>query len=632
MTYTSTRSILAATLLLSSSIGPSEAFSATSTLPVTQQQQQRTRLSYAPKDSLDSGRPKPRGRGRPRKAAASSSTPTTAAKKPKVSKKSSTTARRTAKTTTSTTLAASATDTGAAAVSKKTKTKTRRGKNKGALSSAAADNYSPINTGMLEHELLSKQEELVLGAQVQRAIQIQQAVVSWWEEQSIKRQLHQEQFGNDSEDDYTNLSVYGLDSSSSSHVDAANHPLLYGTTAGQAMERQMLFSQEEELFYPDGTPFEGEEAFGMSTFDSLIFEQQPQKPAPYTPESWMDDVLEMDRQQAAPPLSSSTDNSLTDEDIRNELGIPGGRTELRTILLEGAMAQEKLIRCNVKLVTSIAKRWVGDQPQSSSLVRAYNGGGANSIVGRPTLDEAIQEGVLGLQEAAIRFDPGRGFRFSTYATAWINNRVRRIFQLESSSGIRLPTQHYEIKRNYINRVRHYIRTHRSVPSMEKLADDLGVTEKRLIKALRMTQPLASLDSPLATAASLGAGKAGGVESAGGESDYSLASLLACDEPLPEDHVERSLLRQCLENIMATELSPSERDVIRMRLGLDDGVIRSVKEVSDVFAGRLTVAAIRNIEQRAYNKLRSPWTVHNYNLLAYVDFAGIDGSTQRHYKS
>lgn len=101
-------------------------------------------------------------------------------------------------------------------------------------------------------------------------------------------------------------------------------------------------------------------------------------------------------------------------------------------------------------------------------------------------------------------------------------------------------------------------------------------------------------------------------------------FLDSDEPQPEDHVERSLLRQCLENAMATELTPNERDVLRLRLGLDDGVPRTAGDVAEVFGGRFSVPAIRGIEQRAFNKLRSPFAVHTHKLMSYLDFAGIDG--------
>jgi DNA-directed RNA polymerase sigma subunit (sigma70/sigma32) len=89
------------------------------------------------------------------------------------------------------------------------------------------------------------------------------------------------------------------------------------------------------------------------------------------------------------------------------------------------------------------------------------------------------------------------------------------------------------------------------------------------------------------------------------------------EPTPEAVVERSLLRQCLENALAIELSPHERDVIRLRHGLDDGVSRTLREVLESCGGTLTPADIRRAEYRAYNKLRMPRSVHNQRLMGFA---------------
>jgi hypothetical protein len=143
----------------------------------------------------------------------------------------------------------------------------------------------------------------------------------------------------------------------------------------------------------------------------------------------------------------------------------------------------------------------------------------------------------------------------------------------------------------------------------------------------------------------------------------VVNFFCSEEPRPEDHVERSFLRQCLENAMATELSPNERDIVRLRLGLDDGLTRTAKEVADVCGGHWTAKGkhqrgdplrfsmcchfgsqlshqrspvclpdIRNMEQRAFKKLRSPFAVHTHKLMAYLDFAGIgDGSGHISYQ-
>lgn len=99
------------------------------------------------------------------------------------------------------------------------------------------------------------------------------------------------------------------------------------------------------------------------------------------------------------------------------------------------------------------------------------------------------------------------------------------------------------------------------------------------------------------------------------------------EPSPEEVVERSLLRQCLENALAFELSPHERDVIRLRHGLDDGVSRTVREVAESCGGILSMDDIRRAESRAYSKLREPGPIHNRRLMGFAsEFVSGDLST------
>jgi len=96
------------------------------------------------------------------------------------------------------------------------------------------------------------------------------------------------------------------------------------------------------------------------------------------------------------------------------------------------------------------------------------------------------------------------------------------------------------------------------------------------------------------------------------------------EPRPEDQVEISFLRQCLENAMATELTPYERDILRLRLGLDSGEGKTVREIVELSGNIVSMADVRSAERRAFKKLRSPSSVHTHNLLAYLDLASIQG--------
>lgn len=107
---------------------------------------------------------------------------------------------------------------------------------------------------------------------------------------------------------------------------------------------------------------------------------------------------------------------------------------------------------------------------------------------------------------------------------------------------------------------------------------------------------------------------------------SLFSHHCSTEARPEDQVELSFLRQSLENAMAAELSPYERDILRLRLGLDDGETRTIREVVEISGGKLSLSEVRLAEQRAYKKLRAPHSLAHYQLIAFLDFAEIDQDT------
>lgn len=103
------------------------------------------------------------------------------------------------------------------------------------------------------------------------------------------------------------------------------------------------------------------------------------------------------------------------------------------------------------------------------------------------------------------------------------------------------------------------------------------------------------------------------------------SPYSSSEASPQEKVEMSLLRECLESAMAAELSPHERDIIRLKHGLDDGVSKSAREVVEIL-GSLSVSDVTRSEKSAFRKLRSPYSVHTYNLLAFLDYIGVDAET------
>jgi DNA-directed RNA polymerase sigma subunit (sigma70/sigma32) len=171
-------------------------------------------------------------------------------------------------------------------------------------------------------------------------------------------------------------------------------------------------------------------------------------------------------------------------------------------------------------------------------------------------------------------------------------------------------------------VKRCIESSEPIPSEEEIASMIGCSLNRLRTALRVTNPLLSIDEPIhSTNAAFKGSGAGGDNS--GTNALLIMDRLECTEAPPEDYVDISFLRQSLENAMAAELSPHERDIVRLRLGLDDGQTRTIKQIADECGGGITTADVRSAERRALKKLRSPNSIYSHNLVAYLDMAGID---------
>ena len=194
---------------------------------------------------------------------------------------------------------------------------------------------------------------------------------------------------------------------------------------------------------------------------------------------------------------------LTELEIKDELGVTGGQKELVKILIQGTLAKQKMMRCNVRLVTSIAKKWM----------LAAKGSGAGNTEGAkklsksmflgdwstPAIEEVIQQGIVGLALAIERFEPERELKFSTYATYYITNEVRQIFQSATTQCLYVPPYFYNIKNKYEKIVRdHYYET-KGDPnqklSLEKIAAKLDLKPPRLHFILRSTRALVQLDAP-----------------------------------------------------------------------------------------------------------------------------------------
>jgi len=406
---------------------------------------------------------------------------------------------------------------------------------------------------MLDHTILSFNEEIQYGRQIVKARQIKEKILTIIDEREERKELNELEMLNDDDDSSGDLNGelgVGLDSKGVNNneedgldMEFLNYELEYLSVYGFRPNKDSAAANPEENDNSiAGLDLEDDLLINHAQHRSQHLSQLTSDTNYFTPPPKSNNNSNnkgMGQHKRTGYRNSSTSSiaqrnsytsllhlplqELSNYDISHTLQISGGRQELIDILLDGAYAREVLMRRNVKLVMSISKNWMrnsfstANSNLSGAGASAGGGAGGNSNGGkkssdkstkkylsqmyegswdRPSLDEAVQEGMLGLARAVDKYDPERGLRFSTYATHWITSYVRICFQRAVTGCLRVPSQLHDIKNKYNKIVKDHIQIGEEVPEQEYIAEQLGISEQRLRTAIRATGSLVSVDAPI----------------------------------------------------------------------------------------------------------------------------------------